>query len=233
MPASSPVAVVLAVKRLDDAKSRLATVVPDDRRRGLVAAMLADTLAAVRDAGIASVTVVTPDPRVARTVAEFGARTLAEPTPDVLSPLNAALRHGIRQAQASAGLVAALQADLAALDAGSLVEALDDAATAIGRGADAAFVADRSGDGTALLVVRAGAEFTPRFGQSSAAAHRESGAVELDPERVRWARLRTDVDTPDDLAAAVDLGLGSRTRDALDSAHDDARSDTDGVFLRR
>nr|WP_226995627.1 2-phospho-L-lactate guanylyltransferase [Gordonia phthalatica] len=233
MPVSSSVAVVLAVKRLDAAKSRLAAVVPDDRRRGLVAAMLADTLGAVEEAGFAAVTVVTPDPRVAEVVAEFGARTLDEPARGDLSPLNAALLHGIDDVRPTADLVAALQADLAALDAPALTEAIDAAAAVIARGADAAFVADRSGAGTALLVVRASAAFTPRFGPDSAAAHREAGAVELDPAHRRWARLRTDVDTPDDLSVAVELGLGPRTRDALDSVADIARSDTDGVFLRR
>lgn len=233
MPASSSVAVVLAVKRLDAAKSRLAAVVPDERRRELVAAMLTDTVSAVHAAGIGSVTVVTPDPRVAEVVSAFGVRTLDEPAAGELSPLNAALAFGIAQVRPPTPLVAVLQADLAALDSVSLTESLDDASATIARGAAAAFVADRSGEGTALLVVRASTAFTPRFGPGSAAAHRAAGAAELDPAHRRWARLRTDVDTPDDLSAAVDLGLGPRTRDALDTALADARCDTDGVFLRR
>lgn len=232
MPASPSIAVVLAVKRLDAAKSRLAAVVPEDRRRDLVAAMLADTLAAIRTAGIAAVTVVTPDPRVDEIATTFGARVLPEPPADELSPLNTALAHGLADAAHEVDLVAALQADLAALDAAALVDALTAADQALARGADAAFVADRSGAGTAMLVVRPGTGFTPRFGPDSAAAHRDAGAVELDPTHARWPRLRTDVDTPEDLAAASRLGLGPRTRDALDGDGLGTRSDTSSVFLR-
>ncbi|MBM7366453.1 2-phospho-L-lactate guanylyltransferase [Gordonia hydrophobica] len=234
MPASPSVAVVLAVKRLDAAKSRLSAVGPADRRRDLVAAMLADTLAAVQGAGISRVTVVTPDPRVDEIAAAFGARTLAEPPAGSLSPLNAALAHGLAHAHADAHVdtVAALQADLAALDAATLTAALAEADEVLGHDVDATFVADRSGTGTALLVVRSGVVFAPRFGPGSAAAHRTAGAVELDPGRARWARLRTDVDTPDDLAAAARLGLGPRTERAVTSVAPGARSDTNGEFLR-
>ncbi|AUH68455.1 MULTISPECIES: 2-phospho-L-lactate guanylyltransferase [Gordonia] len=215
-----PIAVVLAVKRLDHAKSRLAGALPsDEQRRSLVTAMLGDTLEAVREAGVAQAAVVTPDPAVHVAVREHGVRVLDEPeeagAAPRRSPLNAALAHAIAAVSPTAALIAALQADLAALDALTLAEVLDEAAAAIAGGAPAAFVADRSGEGTALLVVRAQHPVEPRFGARSASAHRAAGAVELDPGRLRWARLRTDVDTPADLAAAVELGVGRRTGAAL------------------
>ncbi|WP_238526270.1 2-phospho-L-lactate guanylyltransferase [Gordonia neofelifaecis] len=214
------VAVVLAVKRLDDAKSRLASAVPSaDRRRSLVTAMLTDTLGAVRDAGVDRVVVVSPDPNVHAVVADHGALALDEPAPDDpgldRTPLNAALAHGIAAVAPDAEFVAALQADLAALDAETLADALTAAAEAIDRGAPAAFVADRAGEGTSMLVVRATKPPAPRFGPMSAAAHRAAGAVELDPGGLRWNRLRTDVDTPADLTAAIGLGVGPATRSAL------------------
>lgn len=239
MPAPNTVAVVLAVKRLDAAKSRLATAVTsDDRRRALVAAMLADTLLAVREAGVGDVVVVSPDPRVASLARDVGARTIAEPEPGPLSPLNAALSHGLAAAATGGTAVAALQADLAALDAATLTEVFNEATAVLADGAVAAFVADRGGDGTALLVLPAGSAFEPRFGPDSASAHRDAGAVELDPERRRWARLRTDVDTPADLAVVAGLGPGPHTRDALSSGHRasdeiDDRSDTNRSNLQR
>ncbi len=222
MPVAAPVAVVLAVKRLDAAKSRLTPVVgTGPHRRATVAAMLADTLAAIADAGSMHVTVVSPDPYVQRVAGEAGAAVLDEPTPSAeLTPLNAALAHGIADGAARARIVVAVQADLAALDAATVREAVDAAVEVIEAGARAAFVADRTGTGTALLAVVGPDPMTPRFGPASAAAHRAAGAVELDPEHRRWPRLRTDVDTPDDLAAALALGVGPRTRAALAGARD-------------
>ncbi|WP_420039328.1 2-phospho-L-lactate guanylyltransferase [Gordonia sp. MP11Mi] len=200
--------VVLAVKSLSDAKSRLTPLPKDADRPALVSAMLIDTLDAVAAVG-ADAVVVSPDPDVLRLVADRGAMPVDEPEPITgLSPLNAALAHGALPV----GRTAYLQADLPALRPASLAAALDDGARALTR-APASFVADRSGHGTVLLVATAG--FTPRFGIDSAHRHRDACAVELDPEHRHWADLRTDIDTPDDLAVAARLGLGPRTRAAL------------------
>ncbi|MBB4137122.1 2-phospho-L-lactate guanylyltransferase [Gordonia humi] len=208
--AASDCAVVLAVKSLAAAKSRLAPLPATTDRGALVAAMLVDTLAAVRGAGIDEVLVVSPDPLVHALTAEAGAHPVPEPEPQPrLSSLNAALAHGARAATHST--VAYLQADLPALRGESLVAALDAARCA---GDSAAFVADRAGSGTVLLV--AGPDFVPRFGVGSAEAHRAAGAVELDPPGDRWPDLRTDIDTPADLVAAVHLGVGARTGAVLD-----------------
>ena len=59
-----------------------------------------------------------------------------------------------------------------------------------------------------LLAAPAGVLLDPRFGGDSAAAHAASGAVALTGA---WPSLRRDVDTADDLAAAVRLGVGPRT----------------------
>jgi len=64
--AGSQVAVVIAVKRLTAAKSRLAPVLPADAREQLVLAMLTDTVhAAAAVPAVSVVTVVTPDPAAA------------------------------------------------------------------------------------------------------------------------------------------------------------------------
>lgn len=200
--------IVLAVKSLSDAKSRLTPLPACADRSDLVTAMLLDTLDAVA-AIDADAVVVSPDHDVHRLVTDAGAVALDEPDPIAgAPPLNAALTRGA----AAVGPTAYLQADLPALRADSLAEALDDAAHALAD-RSAAFVADRSGHGTVLLVAAAG--FTPRFGAQSAQRHRDSGAVELDPGHRRWPDLRTDVDTPADLAVAADLGLGPRTRACL------------------
>lgn len=210
---------VLAVKSLSDAKSRLTPLPASADRRALVAAMLLDTLDAVAAIG-ADTVVVSPDEDVHRIALDTGARALDEPGPATgLSSLNAALAHGA----ASAGQTAFLQADLPALQPDSLAQALDGAALAL-KSAPAAFVADRSGHGTVLLVAHPG--FTPRFGVESARHHRDAGAVELDPDHRRWPDLRTDIDTPNDLAIASEIGLGPRTLAALALPSTDAHGST-------
>ncbi len=208
VPAAHGCTVVLAVKALDDAKSRLRPLPPaHDDRPALVTAMLGDTLTAVMATSPRRVVVVSPDDRVHRLAAQFGADAVDEPaqTPAGWTSLNAALARGAHDAD---GLIAYVQADLPAMRSTSFGEALDAASAAL-LDAPAAFVADRAGTGTALLVARA--EFPPLFGPDSAAAHRGAGAVELDPERLRWPDVRADIDTPDDLAAARAIGLGTRT----------------------
>jgi 2-phospho-L-lactate/phosphoenolpyruvate guanylyltransferase len=203
--------VVVPAKRLAAAKTRLTpltSALPGDaaaRHQELVLALLADTVAAARDAAaVELVLVVTDDPRAAAEVRALGADTVGD-EPD--SGLNAALAHGARRARAvRPGPVAALSSDLPALRPAELTAALR-AATAAPR----AFVVDAAGTGTTLLTVADG-DLHPRFGPGSAAAHAAAGAVPLDGD---WPGLRQDVDTPADLRAACRIGVGARTADLL------------------
>ena len=102
--------------------------------------------------------------------------------------------------------LAALTADLPALRPAELAEALRAASDAAGR---AAFVPDAAGVGTTMYAVAPGGEFRPMYGGASRARHAAGGATELALDGI--AGLRQDVDTPDDLRAAVALGVGPRT----------------------
>ncbi|MGN9808412.1 2-phospho-L-lactate guanylyltransferase [Micromonospora sp. BQ11] len=193
--------VVVPVKRLAAAKSRLRGALPAVPHEELALALATDTVRAVRACpAVAGVLVVTDDPRVAAAVGLVGARVLAD-TPD--TGLNAAFRHG---ASAAGGWVAGLTADLPALRPAELAEAL----RAAGSGPEGVrrYVADAPGTGTVLLAAPPGVPLDPRFGADSAAAHAASGAVALTGD---WPSLRRDVDTADDLTAAARLGLGPRT----------------------
>ncbi|MGZ8176396.1 2-phospho-L-lactate guanylyltransferase [Williamsia sp. SKLECPSW1] len=212
VPPADAFTVVLAVKGLAGAKSRLSSVLdPPDRRR-IVLAMLADTLDAVHTAGALDTVVVTPDPTVAAAAQAVGARAVADPAPGTRpgapGPLNTALAHGVdtvRMAAPEADVVV-LQADLPSLRAESLR-----AAVAAAHGHRRAVVPDRSAQGTAALVLADPTDRTILFGVDSARAHRDSGAVDLTTGDDRWPDLRTDVDTVDDLGAALQLGVGTRT----------------------
>ncbi|MEW2374581.1 2-phospho-L-lactate guanylyltransferase [Micromonospora sp. NPDC047812] len=194
--------VVVPVKRLAAAKSRLRGALPGVPHEELALALAADTVAAVRACpAVAGVLVVTDDARVAEAARRAGARTL----PDAPGAgLNAAFRHGA--SAAGGGWVAGLTADLPALRPVELAAAL--------RAAQAAppgvrrYVADAPGQGTVLLAAPPGVALDPRFGAGSADAHAASGALALTGD---WPSLRRDVDTADDLAAAARLGLGPRT----------------------
>ncbi|TCO57040.1 2-phospho-L-lactate guanylyltransferase [Actinocrispum wychmicini] len=193
---------VVPVKALGDAKSRLRGAVAPDEHTRLVLAILLDTVTAAAQAdGVRRVLVVSSDPTVASTLAKAG----FECVPEGASPgLNAAYRHGahlLREAD-PAGRVGALQADMPALRPHELAAAIK---TSDG---GRAFVADRQTTGTTLLLSAPGEPLNPRFGVGSARAHAASGALPLTDS---WPSLRCDVDTAEDLRAACDLGLGQHT----------------------
>ncbi|MFC4145559.1 2-phospho-L-lactate guanylyltransferase [Micromonospora mangrovi] len=194
--------VVVPVKRLEVAKSRLRGALPGVPHEELALALAADTVRAVRACPVvAEVLVVTDDPRVGAELRAAGARTVPD-APD--AGLNAAFRHGAALAGPHAP-VAALTADLPALRPVELAAALRAAAAPPGV---RRFVADAPGSGTVLLTAPAGVPLAPRFGVGSAAAHAAGGAL---PLVGAWPTLRRDVDTADDLAGAARLGLGPRT----------------------
>ncbi len=219
--------VLLPVKVLARAKSRLA-VLAGDRRRDLALALASDTVTAVLACpAVARVVVVTSDPVAGPLLAALGAIVVADEPADLadrLGPpdvtpslgdlgvqdlLNAALRHGAAVAARrwpGTGL-AALTADLPAMSPAELAAALRAAGTAPG---GAAFVPDAAGVGTTLYAVPPGGEFLPLFGGASRARHAAAGATELG--LAGMTGLRRDVDTPDDLREALALGVGPFTR---------------------
>ena len=71
---------VLPVKRFDDAKQRLAAGLDEERRRALVAAMVADVLEAIGEArAIERTIVVSGDPVAQEIAAEVGAEVVPDP----------------------------------------------------------------------------------------------------------------------------------------------------------
>ena len=98
---------VVAVKRLDAAKTRLAPMFSPDQqgiRAELVLCMLIDTLtAASAVSAVRSITVVTPDETAADAARTLGAHVLIDTTPDGHpDPLNTALRAAEASTEASA-----------------------------------------------------------------------------------------------------------------------------------
>jgi 2-phospho-L-lactate guanylyltransferase len=196
---------VVPIKNLDRAKSRLRGAAPDERHADLVLALLLDTVtAAVRAQGVRRVLVVCEDKRVPDALAGTGMEHSVDVVDERGLPgLNAALTFGAEYLRTPTGTVGALQADLPALGSADLAAAIAEAA---GR---RAYCADRPGTGTTLLLAAPGEPLNPRFGPGSAGAHAATGAVRVGAS---LASLRCDVDTADDLATAAGLGIGKFTR---------------------
>lgn len=203
MPADdvNPWGVVVPVKRLAVAKSRLAAY-GDAARRDLALAFAADVVTAALSCPLVRrVLVVTDDPLAAQVLERLGARVVGDAPDD---GLNAALVHGahlLRAERPDQG-VATLSSDLPALTAGDLAAVL-----ASVPGGGRAFVPDADARGTTLLAAATGTALEPAYGPGSRQAHLLSGALEL----AATPGLRRDVDTPDDLVAALALGVGPRT----------------------
>ncbi|MGW0770344.1 2-phospho-L-lactate guanylyltransferase [Streptomyces sp. NPDC002676] len=195
---------VIPLKPLALAKSRLSDTAADGVRPGLALAFAQDTVAAALACGaVAGVAVVTDDELAGRELAALGARIV----PDAPgSGLNAALRHGaavVREMSPHVP-VAALNADLPALRPRELSRVLEAAAEF-----PRAFLPDAAALGTTLLAAAPGQELLPAFGTDSRARHRASGAAELRLPAVD--SVRQDVDTGADLRAALALGVGRHT----------------------
>lgn len=203
--------VVVPVKRLERAKTRLS--VDASLRRELALAMASDTVAAcLLTPGVVSVVVVTDDEVAGPAMRALGAQVVAD-EPD--AGLNPALVHGatmLAHEHPEAGTVM-LSSDLPALSPAALAQLLGHAASV-----DSACVADAAGTGTTVLTTRASVPTTPSFGAGSWQRHIDGGATDL--TAYADARLRRDVDTTADLAAAISLGCGAATVTVV-SAHPD------------
>jgi len=204
----------ILVKPLDDAKCRLSSIMSGASRRALAAAMLEDLLTQCAAAlSLASVTVVSADPEVARIAARHGAGALFEGAP---KGMNTAATLALAEARRGPGTgLMLLPADLPWVRA----EDIDGLAGAWTNGG-AAGVAALDG-GTNGLVLDRGLDWRFAFGPDSFGAH---GAV-ASSLGVRLAlvgnrRFSFDLDWPADVQKALTLPLGRHTRATLATASD-------------
>jgi 2-phospho-L-lactate guanylyltransferase len=180
------VAVVIPVKAFADAKHRLADVLGSDDRAAL-ARELATRV--VRAAGRFDVFVVCDDDDVATWAKELDATVLWRPA----AGLNDAVAFAVAEV-AAAGFEHALVAH------GDLPLARDLSVAAGFEGVT--LVPDRHDDGTNVLTLPTGTDFTFRYGPGSFARHlAEADRVGLAVRIVRDRALSWDVDVPDDLPA--------------------------------
>lgn len=190
-------ALLLPVKRIENAKQRLASLLSPAQRQGLMAAMRDDMFAAAAAATApARVFVVTND-AAAMAAAERRGWTVL---------------HETQQISESASVDDA-SARCAALGVTALLRLPLDLPLVTGADIDAVFAAplpargvlmvpSRDGSGTNAILRAPPALFGSQFGPGSYAKHRAAAAaVGVMPVELRNPRIEMDVDDPDDLRA--------------------------------
>lgn len=196
---------VVPMKNLNQAKSRLGSLLDEAERRGLVEAMLADVLAALGNArGISEIFVVSDGEGL-----EPGAYTL------VPEPVNRGYDEAVATAVADprvarAEAVVVLPGDLPLLTGADIDLFVRDAA---GAGPMIRIAPARDGDGTNALLIAPPTLMPTRFGPGSFERHRRAAeALVSTVEIVAPAGLAFDIDTPQDL-------LEFRARDGETNTH--------------
>lgn len=205
---TAPVVAVMPVKPLDLAKSRLGFAA--GYRRQLVLSFAADTLQALATCPeVVGVVIVTADPDVTALARAVPATVVADRGDGLDASIAAALPAAVR-ARPDAGVLIC-PADLPCLRAGDVSDVLRMAA------GGAAFVPDRSGRGTTMIIQPPGAPLRTSYGPDSAARHVALGLTALTGAP---SRARHDVDTIADLRHAVRLGIGAHSAAVVAAAHD-------------
>jgi 2-phospho-L-lactate guanylyltransferase len=201
----SETVVVIPVRALEGAKSRLGAVLDAEERRELVERLLrATTAAALATPGVTRVIVVSPDPEVIAVGEGAGATGVRQGS--------TGLNPGIVEARASSAAAGArrmlvLPGDLpgitpgdiaAVLATGDLAGEADDGATDNERSV-VVLATDRHGRGTNALLLQPPGVIEPAFGGDSREAHRRLAASAGAAFAETPDRLELDLDTPDDL----------------------------------
>lgn len=218
--------IVVPVKALDRAKSRLDPALPSTGRKALVLAMATDVLrACLATPGVGRVRVVSAaDPLVRDLAARVGAEFVPDPPPATrphVDPLNAALTAALADVPGPVGVVAA---DLPELRPHHLARILASAERH-----PHSTVADHRGAGTTMAFWTGAPDSRVcRFGPDSAARFRAGGAVTVGVAADLAAASR-DVDIPADLATLSARDVGAATAGALRDPSTRHATHADGV----
>ncbi|MBN2086075.1 MAG: 2-phospho-L-lactate guanylyltransferase [Anaerolineales bacterium] len=194
--------VIVPVKRLSAAKSRLAPILTLRQRRELVCSLLAHSLIQLNGInGIRGIIVVGRDRAVRRIAAPLGALFIAEKPHD---GLNRALARAAREAvRCGADAVMVLPADLPRLRKSDIVAVLRHA----GKPPFMGISPDRLKRGTNLLLLTPPGLIRFSFGERSYRRHitaaRRAGAR---VREYRLASLADDLDFPEDVVRLCDEG---------------------------
>jgi 2-phospho-L-lactate guanylyltransferase len=194
-----PLHTLIGLKRLDDAKTRLAPDVSPQARRELMLTMLRHVVEAARDAGLGPVALATSEVTAPELARGLGVAVLS----DAGLPWNEGLVHALRTITPTPGAVLFLAGDLPLLAPGDLTE-LADAAPRPG-----VCIARARDGGTNALLVTPSHAMAPGFGvRNSSEVHRRAATLlGLRCRVIDMPGLALDVDTVED---AWDAGVLAR-----------------------
>lgn len=186
---------ILPVKRFAEAKRRLSAGIDDERREAIVAAMAADVLEAISGSrAVATILVVSDEPRIARLARGAGAELIADPGGGHVAAAGAGIARAL---ELGAGPAVLLPGDCPLLEPRRLDSLLTGLPTPF-----VTIVPDRHGTGTNALVLDPPDAIAPAFGEGSLKRHVEIARRAGIPYAVEEvAELALDLDTPADLIA--------------------------------
>ena len=193
MSLASGVSVIVPVKDLLGTKSRLAPILDPGARAGLTLYMMGHVLAAVMEAGVEDVCVVSPDRIVLNEAQRRGATPLLQES----RGLNPALEEGRRRAlELGASTLLVFPADLPLLDADDVRAVLQ-----ASEGQSVVISPDGARSGTNALLTRPPDALPFAFGPDSFEAHLEAARTRSLEARVcERPHLAFDLDTVGELA---------------------------------
>jgi 2-phospho-L-lactate guanylyltransferase len=203
---------VVPVKELDRAKERLAPVLPPERRRALMLAMLEDVLTALAaTAGLGGLAVVTVDAAAQRLSARYGARIIEIGARDGHSGAVAAAA-SLLAAQGCPGMLT-LPGDIPLVTPAEITQLL-----AVHRPAPAFTISPSRDERGSNAIICSPPDAVPlRFGEDSFFPHlRAAEAKGVRPTVLRLPGIALDVDTPEDLAALTLVRAATRAHALLD-----------------
>lgn len=197
--------VIIPVKPLKNAKSRLASVLLPEERYDLAQAMLRHVLSvATAIQNVTGVLVISRDAKALAIARELGAKTLLEGTVSNLNPALMRATMVVKTWRADAVLI--LPADLPFVS-------VEDVRAIIDMGQDRSIViaTDRGLDGTNALLVRPPGALEYEYGAGSFARHVEQAeGVGMRVLRYQSEQLSLDIDVPGDLADYQRILAGGR-----------------------
>ena len=203
MSVSRKICVVVPVKDTVQAKQRLATLLPAERRQELALAMFEDVIAEISKVReLAGIVVVTVDSAAAAIAARHGARVMSE---GACEGHTGAVTTAARHLAAEGCDLLTLPGDIPLVEPSDVRHLVRVHSTRADRGAGAFTIVparDELGS-NAVLCSPAGA-VPLRFGDNSFFPHLDAAKAHgIQPEVVHLPRIALDIDTPEDLALFV------------------------------
>jgi len=191
--------VIIPVKKLDEAKSRLSPFLTDNERKRFCLKMLEDVLRAVKSAKrVHRTIVVSVDPAVRQSAFRFNASFLIESRPDLNQAVYEAVDWCIQEGAKSTLILPADIPLVAPIDIGKILSLGEKAAMVIS--------SSRNGNGTNALLLTPPNAISPSYGPHSFQRHiDEASRRGISFHTFKSLRIALDIDTIEDLIDFISL----------------------------